>query len=212
MSVETPQAPQQQQAPPARPAAPKPSFSRSPLAMALVGLVAVGAVVAAVLILTGGGGDSKKGTAGPVTGSADKANAFTISYPNTWTPLSKDKVAGLPGRPLSVIRRKDGKGVVIVRREQGAPPADLSRLGADLGRQLKKRMPDLKLRSTKTVKLRSGNALFTSYIRKRTGTVQSVVVVPAKNKTFTLNTVSRGGANDVAREIGRMILSFNAKP
>jgi hypothetical protein len=37
------------------------------------------------------------------------------------------------------------------------------------------------------------------------------VVVPSGNRTFTLNTVSRGGANNVAREIGRMIVSFDAR-
>jgi hypothetical protein len=41
--------------------------------------------------------------------------------------------------------------------------------------------------------------------------VQSVVVVPAGRKTYTLTTVSRGGANDVARQIGRMIVSFDLK-
>jgi len=61
------------------------------------------------------------------------------------------------------------------------------------------------------VKLRSGTALFTSYIRKKTGTVQSVVVVPAGSRTFTINTISRGGANGVAREIGKMIVSFDAR-
>ena len=207
MSVET-QPRQQQASPPPPPAPPKRSFLHSPLALALAGVLAVGAAVVAVLVFTGGGSD--KGGGGTVSGPRD--SAFQIRYPDSWSPLGKDKVAGLPGHPLAVIRRTDGKGVVIVRREQGTPPANLDKLGTDLGRQLKRRMPDLKLRSTKTVKLRSGNALFTSYIRKRTGTVQSVVVVPAGRKTFTLNTVSRGGADDVAREIGRMILSFNGKP
>jgi hypothetical protein len=208
MSIETQQAPKQQASPPPPAAAPKRSFLRSRLALLLVAALAVGAAVAAVVVFTGGGSD--KGSGGTVSGPKD--SAFQISYPNSWSPLGKDKVAGLPGHPLAVIRRNDGKGVVIVRREQGTPPANLDKLGTDLGRQLKKRLPDLKLRSSKTVKLRSGNALFTSYIRKKTGTVQSVVVVPAGRKTFTLNTVSRGGADNVAREIGRMILSFNGKP
>jgi hypothetical protein len=206
MSVETHQPAQASAPPPAAP--PRRSFLRSHLALLLVGVLAVAAAVVAVLIFTGGG--SHKGGGGTVSGPKD--SAFQISYPNSWSPLGKDKVAGLPGHPLAVIRRNDGKGVVIVRREQGTPPANLDKLGTDLGRQLKKRMPDLKLRSSKTVKLRSGTALFTSYIRKKTGTVQSVVVVPAGRKTFTLNTVSRGGADNVAREIGRMILSFNGKP
>jgi hypothetical protein len=208
MSVETQQPPKQPTPPPPPPAARKQSFLRSPLALILAAALAVAAAGVAILVFTGGGNDKKSG--GTVSGPKD--SAFHISYPASWSPLGKDKVAGLPGHPLAVIRRSDGKGVVIVRREQGTPPANLDKLGTDLGRQLKKRMPDLKLRSSKTVKLRSGNALFTSYIRKKTGTVQSVVVVPAGRKTFTLNTVSRGGADNVAREIGRMILSFNGKP
>jgi hypothetical protein len=169
--------------------------------------VVVGLVVAAVLLFMGG---SDKNKAGTVTGP-NKANAFKISYPNSWQPQSTSKAAAAPGHPLAIIRQKDGKGYVIIRREKGTPPANLAKLGTSLGAQLQRRIPDLKLRSSKTVKLRSGTALFTSYIRKKTGTVQSVVVVPSGSRTFTINTVSRGGANDVAREIGKMIVSFDAR-
>jgi hypothetical protein len=212
MSVETQQPPQQQTAPPPQPPAPqRQSFLHSRAALIGGIALAVVAAVAAVVIFTGGGSDKKSG--GTVSSSSSsKADAFKISYPDSWTPLGKDKLKALPGHPLAVIKRKDGKGLVVVRREQGAPPRDLKTLGASLGKQLKKRIPDLKVRSQKVVKLKSGPALFTSYIRKKTGTVQSVVVVPATGKrVFTLNTVSRGGANDVARETGRMILSFDAR-
>ena len=211
MSVETQQPPQQTAPPPQPPPAPQqPSFLHSRAALILGIVLAVGAAVAAVLIFTGGGSEKSGGTVS--SSSSSKADAFKISYPDSWTPLGKDKLKSLPGHPLAVIKRKDGKGLVVVRREQGAPPRDLMSLGTTLGKQLKKRIPDLKLRSQKVVKLRSGPALFTSYIRKKTGTVQSVVVVPASGKrVFTLNTVSRGGANNVARETGRMILSFDAR-
>jgi hypothetical protein len=169
--------------------------------------VVVGLLVAAVMFFKGG---NDKNTAGTVTGP-NKANAFKISYPNSWQPQSTAKAAAAPGHPLAIIRQKDGKGYVIIRREKGNPPANLAKLGTTLGAQLQRRIPDLKLRSSKTVKIRSGTALFTSYIRKKTGTVQSVVVVPAGNRTFTINTISRGGANDVAREIGKMIVSFDAR-
>jgi hypothetical protein len=210
MSVETQQPPQQTAPPPQPPAPQRPSFLQSRAALILGIVLAVGAAVVAVLIFTGGGSDKKGGTAS--SSSSSKADAFKISYPDTWTPLGKDKLKTLPGHPLAVIKRKDGKGLVVVRREQGAPPRDLKTLGDSVGKQLKKRIPDLKLRSQKVVKLKGGPALFTSYIRKKTGTVQSVVVVPASGKrVFTLNTVSRGGANDVARETGRMILSFDTR-
>ena len=211
MSVETQQTPQQTAPPPRPPSREREPFLRSRLALILGVVVAVGAAVAAVLIFTGGNDkSSSSGTAS--SSSSSKADAFKISYPDSWTPLAKDKLKGLPGHPLSVIKRKDGKGLVVVRREQGAPPGNLKTLGDSLGKQLKKRIPDLKLRSQKVVKLKTGPALFTSYIRKKTGTVQSVIVVPAPGKrVFTLNTVSRGGANDVARETGRMILSFDAR-
>jgi hypothetical protein len=197
MSVETQQ--------PTQPQAPGRSFLRSPMALIAGVVLALGAAVAAVLVFTGGGDDRDK------TALPGATSSFTLSYPDSWAPLSKEQLANQAGHPLGVIRRKDGKGYVIVRQEAGTPPADLRKFGDSLGRQLKRRVPDLRLRSTKVIKVRAGTALFTSYIRKKTGTVQSVVVVPAGGKTYTLNTVSRGGANDVARQIGRIILSFDLK-
>jgi hypothetical protein len=207
MAVETQQPfePSYQQ-PPAAPA-PEPqtrfSFLSGRVRVALLGLVAAGVAVVAVALLMGGGSSGGGTVSGP--------NAFNISYPKTWSPLSKDKLDSLPGHPLAVLRRADGQGVVVIRSEAGAPPSDLNKLGADLARQLKRRDSSLKIHTQKIVKLRSGEALFTSYLA-RTGRVQSSVVVPAGKRTFTINTFSRGGADDVAREIGKMILSFDATP
>lgn len=206
MSLETQQPfdPAYQQ-PPAVPA-PKPqgrlSFLSSRLRFALLGLVAVGVIILAVALLTGGSGSS---------GTAGGSDSFNISYPKTWSPLPKGKLASLPGHPLAVLRRNDGHGLVVIRRQAGTPPADLNVLGADVARQLKRRDPSLKIHTQKLVKIRSGQALFTSYISKK-GTVQSVVVVPAGKQTFMINSFSPGGADNVAREIGRMIVSFDATP
>jgi hypothetical protein len=38
--------------------------------------------------------------------------------------------------------------------------------------------------------------------------VHAVVIVPAGKRSYALNSVSRGGADDVAREVARIILSF----
>ena len=208
MSVETPV--QQQTPPPARPPGSEQPKRRRRGKLAMVGaiLAAVAAVVVAVVLATGGGGGDSDKNGGTVKGS--KENAFTIAYPGSWRPLAKDELNALPGKPLAVIRRKDGKGFVVIRREGGRSQS-FKQLSAGLDKELQKRVPDFKKRSSKTVKIKGGNAFFTTYIRKKTGTVHSVVVVPAGDKTFTLNTVSRGGENKVAREIGNMILSFDAK-
>jgi hypothetical protein len=209
MSVETqqPYEPAYQQPPAAPLAEPETRFSflRGWVGLALLGLLAVGVIIAAVALFTGGS-NSQGGTL-----SGSKEDAFNISYPKTWSPLSQDKVASFPGHPLAVLRRNDGQGVVVVRREQGAAPADLNQLGAQLGQQLKRKDPSLKLHTQKLVKIRSGPALLTTYITKK-GAVQSVVVVPSGKRTFSIDTASPGGADNVAREIGKMILSFDATP
>ena len=60
------------------------------------------------------------------------------------------------------------------------------------------------------MKVRAGKAYFYSYIRKSNGTVNSVTIAPAPKGTFTLNGVAKGGEKDVAREMGRMIVSFDS--
>jgi hypothetical protein len=175
------------------------SFLRGWVGLTVAGLVALGAVIVAVALFTGG------------SSSSNRDNAFNISYPSSWNPLSKQKLAALPGHPVTVLRRNDGQGLLVIRRQLGTPPADLNMLGADFARQLRRRDPSLKIHTQKIVEIRSGQALYTSYISKK-GTVQTVIVVPAGKQTYTINTFSRGGADNVAREIGKMILSFDATP
>jgi len=170
-----------------------------------------GAAVAAFFLFVREDGGTTASLASGVSAAGAKATAqpFRIEYPTTWRPLSKDELAALPGNPLAVLRRDDGKGFLVIRAERGQPASNLAAFSRDLRGELQRRVPDFQPRSSKTVKVRAGNAHFSSYIRKRTGTVHTVVVVPAGTRTYTLNTVSRGGSDDVAREIARMILSFD---
>jgi hypothetical protein len=134
-------------------------------------------------------------------------DAFTLSYPKAWRPLSGSELDKLPGNPLAVVRRKDGKGFVVLRRERRAPKS-FGAFSGDLTKALDKRVPDFQKRSSKVIELGAGKAFFFSYIRKTKGTVHTVVVVPAGKRSYVLNTVSRGGAEDVARQVARIILSF----
>src|SRR5829696_5176167 len=82
---------------------------RSTLVIALVA-AAVGAT-AAIALLTGGSPDrGKRATElhGP---------GFTLAYPAGWSAVPAERLAAAPGQPAAIVRRADGKGVVIVRRK-----------------------------------------------------------------------------------------------
>jgi hypothetical protein len=160
----------------------------------------VGAIVVAIAAL---GGDDNK--SGKLTGNSK--DSYTLSYPASWRPLSGAELDKLPGHPLAVLRRKDGKGFVVLRKE-GRAPKSFGAFSGDLSRALDKRVPDFKKGSSKVITVNGDKAFFLSYIRQTKGTVHTVVVVPAGKRSYVLNTVSRGGARDVARQVARIILSF----
>jgi hypothetical protein len=172
-----------------------------------LGLVAVGvglALGASSLIRGDRHGSGMQVLEGP------SGNRFTVRYPPNWKPLSKDELGLLAGSPITALRRKDRSGFVVIRAEKGRAGGDLNNFADELARTLKKRVPDFEGRSAKLIKVRSGKAFYLSYIRKRAGTLHSLVVVPAGSKTYTLNTVSNGRAAQSAREIGGIVVSFDA--
>ena len=173
--------------------------------LVLVGALAAAAIAVFLVIQALGGGDDTKG--GKLEGSSQ--NHFTLSYPDSWKPLSQQQLAKLPGQPLAVVRRKDGKGFIVVRKEKRAPKS-FGAFSADLTSELKKRVPDFQERSSRTVKISAGKAFLYSYVRKQRGTVHAVVIVPAGKSSYALNAVSRGGADNVAREVAKIILSFKS--
>jgi hypothetical protein len=179
----------------------RPSLRMLGAVAAVAGLAA--AILFAVMALTGGDGDK----AGKLEGSSE--DAFTLNYPKGWSPSSGEELDALPGRPLAVLRRENRTGLVMLRRE-GRAPAGFREFSSSLTRELDRRIPDFQKRTSRVVKIRAGSAFFYSYIRKRKGTVHTVLVVPAGNRSYALNTVSQGGDETVAREIARIILSFDA--
>jgi hypothetical protein len=79
-----------------------------PFALAAVLLAAV----AAVLVFGVFSGDDQKNTSPTLHGTA--AAPYRLNYPRSWKPLDDAHRAQLPGQPLAVLRREDGRGTIVV--------------------------------------------------------------------------------------------------
>ena len=173
-------------------------------------LAAIAAVVIVVFALTGdddgGGGDGPVDPSVEIQGPAD--TEFTIARPDGWTLVSDEERAGLPGNPLAVMRRDEGRGLLIVDAPSGTE-RDLDAVAKRLDRRLKRALPDFRKVNARVVDVKAGPALLYSYVRTRRATAHTTLVVPADTRTFTINAVVPAGADDAAREVGRMLFSFD---
>jgi hypothetical protein len=174
-----------------------------PIAAAVAALAVIAFVV--VRLLSGGGDDAKDAT--PVLKGPQTA-PFRLQYPRTWKPLNDAQLATLPGDPAAVLRRTDGRGtfVVTVRPPVSSP---LDKLPRGLKARLSAQYPDFREVSAKVASLHGTRALIYTFTRTKTGTAQSLVVVPSGNRSFTLNAVVPARSPDSAREVGAMIASFD---
>ena len=179
-------------------------LSRRPLVVLLVAAM-IALLLAGAMALNARTGDEQN-SGGKLAGAS--GNAFTLTYPEGWRPLTKARLDALPGKPLAVLRREGGAGYIVLRQEKRAPRS-FAQFSSNLTRELDKRVPDFRKQSARNVRIRAGEAFFYSYIRAQRGTVHSVLVVPAGDRSYVFNTVSRGGAEKVARETARIILSFD---
>lgn len=174
-------------------------------ALRVVAAVAVAGIVLGAITL---GGDDDAGDDGEATVAGPPGNEFTLLRPEGWRELSSDERESLPGEPLAVLRREEGQGLVVVnapaRRER-----DLDAISRRLDARLKKALPDFRRVGARAVRVKAGRALLYSYARTRRGTAHTVLVVPARSRTYTLNAVVPAGADDAAREVGLILNSFD---
>ena len=147
-------------------------------------------------------------TGSPDTG-ADLAQVegagFTMSYPDGW-----QRMDSVPPGMQAVLRRDDGKGFVVVREEKPLTE-DPDRLVRGLDRELGRRLPDFARTQAQVVNIDAGKAISYTYARTRAGVANGVVLVPARGRSYAINTVVAAGANDAAREVGAIVRSFDVK-
>jgi hypothetical protein len=172
---------------------------------ALIVLVAAlaGAAIAVGVMLAGSGGSS-----GPAKAKELRGPDFALAYPAGWAPLPADQLARVAGKPAAVVRRPDGKGVVIVRRKAAPRDQSLRSLTRGLTAGLERRFPDFSFVSSRVVRVRGGNAFLYTFLRTRAKTAQSIALVRVGEASFTLDAVAASGDQQAAGEVAAIVRSF----
>ena len=173
------------------------------LASALGGALAILAVFA-VLNLLGGSSDRHA----PQSYSAPD-RSFTITVPQGWTALRGAELAQVPGSPAAVLRRPDGRGLVMVRRIPTVR-GDLPTIAKDLTSELRHRLPGFRLVSARLGSVRGGAAFLYTFVRGARGTAQSLAITSVRGATYRIDSVVPGDAPDVARQTGAIVGSFGS--
>ena len=167
---------------------------------AVVAVLAIAAVVATVLV---------RPTAEPAPPRFHAAGgAFSIVVPDGWRALRGRELRAVPSGPAAVLRRADGRAVVVVR-ERPALARSRRSLTSDLTAQLGRRFSDLRPVTTRTIALPGGPAYVYTFARPAAGRVQSIAVAPRAGRTYTLDAVARAGATDAAAQVGAILRSFD---
>jgi hypothetical protein len=184
-------------------AAPLPRASRRrTLLIALLAALAGAAIAAGLLVA--GGSDS----AAPERAKELRGPGFALGYPAGWSPAPAAELAKMPGRPVAVVRRADGKGVVIVRRKGAPKDQSLKALTRDLNAGMTKRFSDFRFVSARVTRVRAGNAFLYTFLRTRQKTAQSIALVRVGQANFTLDAVAASGDVRAAREVAAIVRSF----
>ena len=165
-----------------------------------VGAALGGALVLALVLALTGGGDAKP--AATKTWNAPDGS-YSIAAPQGWKAVAS-------GSAATVLERADKRGVVVIR-ERAAVTGPLDALAAGLEKKLRSQFSDFEPAGTRLTTVDGAERLVYTFVRTGANQVQSVVVAPAGNRSYTLDLVADGDAPDVARELAGMVRSFAPK-
>lgn len=160
---------------------------------------AAGAVVAggAVALLAGGAGDPAQAKPREQRVTA-ASRAFSVVLPKGW-----HVEADGPG--ATVLERDDDRGLAVVR-PRGALKPDLARLGRHLEKRLLRELPGARPAGTRTFETAAGPGLLTTLVRG--DKVHGLAVLPAGDRSFSIDLLASGGSDAAARDLARVVRSF----
>jgi len=168
-------------------------------ALPFAGAAIAGAVVLALILALSGG------SAAPAAAKAYEApdGSYSIATPRGWKATAS-------GPAATVLERADKRGAVVIRR-RAAVTVSLDALARKLERRLRGQIADFQPAGARLAAVGGGQGLVYTFVRPKANQVQSVVVAPAGDRSYTLDLVADGDAPDVARELAGMVRSFSPK-
>jgi hypothetical protein len=176
--------------------------SRTALVAGGCALAGAAVVLVALALLTGGHGAAAKPAVPRYTAPG---SAFSVVLPAGWRALTPRQVAAVPSRPIAVLRRADHRGLVLVN-EIAPLDGSLKSVTRSLTKRLRGRFAGFRPNGARLVTLRSGTAYLYTFVRGNV--VQSITVASTNGHTYAIDSVLPGDAPDVARQVGRIVLSF----
>jgi hypothetical protein len=168
---------------------------------ALAGALAILAAMSVVNLLSG----SHDGAA--AHSYTAPGHAFSVKVPDGWSALGGEQLAKVPGTPAAMLRRADGRGVVIVRRIPTVR-GNLPTIAKDLTSELRRRLSGFHLVSARLGRVRAGAAFLYTFVRGTRGTAQSLAITSVRGATYRIDSVVPGDAPDAARQAGAIVGSF----
>jgi hypothetical protein len=176
---------------------------RRPLRIALLAALAGAAITAGLLVGLGGDSPSKRKGATELRGAG-----FALAYPAGWKAASAKELAAVKGHPAAIVRRGDGKGIVVVRRKGAPRDQSLRALTRDLTSDLRHRFADFRFVSARLSRVRGGTAFLYTFVRTQQKTAQSIALVKVGKANFTLDAVASAGDARSAQEVAAIVRSF----
>ena len=168
-------------------------------ALPFAGAALGGALVLALCLALLGGGSPAAAPTGTATWNAPDGS-FSIETPRGWKAVAS-------GSAATVLERSDKRGVIVIR-ERAAVKGSLDDLAGQLERKLRKQLTDFRPAGARVATVGGARGLVYTFVRPAANQVQSVVVAPAGDRSYTLDLVADGDAKDVARELAGMVRSF----
>jgi hypothetical protein len=173
-------------------------------------VTALVAAAIALLILNGGDADQTSAPAAPtgIRGTSFSGPGFSIGVPAAWHTLSPAARAGIAGHPVAVLQRADGHGLVVVRKTGRPQNQDLRTLTKALSTRFAKKYGDFSFISARVQRIRGGSAFLYTFLRGKSGLVQSVALTSVGGASYTLDSAVQSDDRQSAAEVAAAVRSF----
>lgn len=191
--------------PPTAVAAPPRRLTAAVATVCALGAALTLLAVIGIVNLVAGGPGAGHGKAG--TAYSAPSHAFELTLPHGWRALSGAQLERVPGNPAAVIRRSDGRGLVIVRRIP-AVHGDLRAVASHLTVQLRRRVAGFRLVSARLGHVRAGGAFLYTFVRGGGSAVQSLAITTVRGATYRVDSIVPAREAGAARDAGAIVRSF----